>query len=71
MSTSNGKFIDARVGFNSVFDHEPVRSASAWAPLRTPLFRALRISSFDLPRWHGGEPRLEKTLHALTRKELK
>ena len=40
-----GKFIDARVGFKSTSDHEPVRNASAWAPLRRPVFRALWIAS--------------------------
>ena len=39
------KFIDARIDFKSKSDHAPVRSASAWAPLRRPLFRALWIAS--------------------------
>jgi MFS family permease len=38
------KFIDAR-DFKSKSDHAPVRSASAWAPLRRPVFRALWIAS--------------------------
>jgi MFS family permease len=29
----------------SMSDHEPIKSASAWAPLRQPLFRALWIAS--------------------------
>jgi MFS family permease len=39
------KVIDARIGFKSTSDHEPVRGASAWAPLRRPAFRALWIAS--------------------------
>ena len=39
------KVIDARIGFKSTSDHEPVRGASAWAPLRRPAFRALWIVS--------------------------
>jgi MFS family permease len=29
----------------SMSNHEPIKSASAWAPLRQPLFRALWIAS--------------------------
>jgi MFS family permease len=45
MSTSWPIYRDAHVGFQSMSDHETVRSASAWAPLRRPLFRALWIAS--------------------------
>lgn len=39
------KSINVRSRFKSMSDHEPSKSASAWAPLRRPLFRALWIAS--------------------------